>query len=237
MSPDAPRRRRPRCGNNAPEDTVVAYLRVSTDEQAESGAGIAAQRSTIAAEAERRGWSIVDWFADEAISGKGLAGRPGLADALNAVESGRACMLVAAKLDRISRSMADTVNLRERADRFGWNLFTCDLAIDTTTPVGEAMVGNMAVFNQLERRLIGQRTREALAEKRAAGVRLGRPSVLPIEVVQRIVNARAAGQSYPVIAAALNAEGVPTAHGGTQWHPSTVRNVERGQDAAKLRIG
>jgi DNA invertase Pin-like site-specific DNA recombinase len=229
-----PRRRR-RCANNAPVDIAVAYLRVSTEEQAESGAGLAAQRSTITAEADRRGWTIVEWFADEGISGgKGLAGRPGLAAALNAVESGRACMLVAAKLDRISRSMADTVNLRERANRFGWNLFTCDLAIDTTTPVGEAMLGNMAVFNQLERRLIGQRTREALAEKRAAGVRLGRPSVLPVEVVQRIVDARCAGLSYPVIAESLNSEGVPTAHGGRQWHPATVRNVERGQDAAKL---
>jgi DNA invertase Pin-like site-specific DNA recombinase len=96
------------------------------------------------------------------------------------------------------------------------------------------MLGNMAVFNQLERRLIGQRTREALAEKRAAGVRLGRPSVLPVEVVKRIVDARAAGLSYPVIAEALNSEGVPTAHGGKRWYPATVRNVERGQDGAKL---
>lgn len=215
---------------------AVAYLRVSTDEQAESGAGLAAQRTAITAEAERRGWTIVEWFEDAGISGgKGIADRPGLAAAVDAIEAGQASTLVASKLDRISRSVLDTALLTEQARRGGWKLFTCDVAVDTTTPSGEAQAGMMTVFSQYERRLIGQRTREALAEKRAAGVRLGRPSVLPIEVVQRILDERAAGKSYPTIAAELNSAQVPTARGGGIWYPATVRNVERGQDAAQLR--
>lgn len=226
-----PRRRT----RTAPADTVVAYIRVSTDEQAASGAGLDAQRAAIKSEAARRGWTIVGWHADEGISGgKGIEHRPGLAAAVAAVELGDAAGLLAAKLDRISRSVLDTAKLMERARRCGWELVTCDLAIDTSTPAGEATASMMAVFSQLERRLISQRTREALAVKRSQGLRLGRPSALPAAVVERIVTARQAGTSLRGIAAELTADAVPTATGG-RWHASTVRVVLEGQDAARLR--
>lgn len=222
--------------STAPADTVVAYLRVSTDEQVASGAGLDAQRATITAEAARRGWTVVAWYSDEGISGgKGIEHRPGLAAAVAAVELGDAAGLLAAKLDRISRSVLDTAKLMERARSGGWELVTCDLAIDTSTPAGEATASMMAVFSQLERRLISQRTREALAVKRAQGVRLGRPSSLPAEVVQRCADERRAGASFAKIADGLNAAQVPTAQGGAKWYPATVRAVLDGQDAAALR--
>ncbi|MGP4054139.1 recombinase family protein [Mycobacterium sp. 4D054] len=222
----------------APAGTVVAYIRVSTDEQATSGAGLDAQRAAITAEADRRGWTIVAWHADEGISGgKGIEHRPGLAGAVAAVELGDAAGLLAAKLDRISRSVLDTAKLMERARRGGWELVTCDLAIDTSTPAGEATASMMAVFSQLERRLISQRTREALAVKRAQGVRLGRPSKLPTEIVERILADRRAGLSLAKIAAALNSDAVPTAQGGKCWYPATVKAVIAGQDAARIRAG
>jgi DNA invertase Pin-like site-specific DNA recombinase len=142
----APRRRI----RTAPDGTVVAYVRVSTDEQASSGAGLDAQRAAIAAEAERRGWNVVAWTADEGISGgKGVEYRPGLAAAIDVVEAGEAAALIAAKLDRISRSVLDTASLMEQARRGGWELVTCDLAIDTSTPAGEATASMMTVFSQL----------------------------------------------------------------------------------------
>ena len=228
----APRRRT----RIAPEGTVVAYVRVSTDEQAASGAELDAQRIAIEAEAQRRGWTVVGWHADEGISGgKGVEHRPGLAAAIEAVESGRAAGLLAAKLDRVSRSVLDTASLMEQARRGGWELVTCDLAIDTSTPAGEATASMMAVFSQLERRLISQRTREALAVKKAQGVRFGRPSALPREVVARIVAAKAGGASLRTIAAELTTDVVPTAQGGAKWHASTVKAVLDGQDAAEVR--
>lgn len=229
----------PRRGTKtAPAGTVVAYIRVSTDEQAASGAGLEAQRASITAEAERRGWTVVAWYADEGISGgKGVADRPGLAGAIDAIERGEAGGLLAAKLDRVSRSVLHTASLMEQARRGGWELVTCDLAIDTSTPAGEATASMMAVFSQLERRLISQRTREALAVKRAQGIRLGRPSVLPREVVERVIDAKAAGDSLRTIAAALTDDGVPTAQGGAKWHASTVKAVLNGQDAAALAGG
>jgi DNA invertase Pin-like site-specific DNA recombinase len=87
------------------------------------------------------------------------------------------------------------------------------------------MASILATFSQLERRLIGQRTREALAIKRTQGVRLGRPRSLSDEVVSRVVRARGDGQSLRAIASALNDESVPTAQGGAQWHASTVKAV------------
>jgi DNA invertase Pin-like site-specific DNA recombinase len=72
------------------------------------------------------------------------------------------------------------------------------------------MANMLATFAQFERRLIAQRTREALAVKKAAGVRLGRPPVLPASVVRRIQRQRANGDSLRRIAEDLNAAAVPT---------------------------
>jgi DNA invertase Pin-like site-specific DNA recombinase len=85
----------------------------------------------------------------------------------------------------------------------------------------------VSVVAQFERRLLGQRTREALAAKRASGVRLGRPLSLPVAVRERIASERKAGRSLAAIAEMLNDEGVATAQGGRQWWPSTVRAVLR----------
>jgi DNA invertase Pin-like site-specific DNA recombinase len=83
----------------------------------------------------------------------------------------------------------------------------------------------LATFGQFERRLIGQRTREALAAKKAAGVRLGRPPTVPQPVVRRIQRQRARGDSLRAIADGLNEDGVPTAQGGVRWYAATVRHV------------
>jgi DNA invertase Pin-like site-specific DNA recombinase len=123
--------------------------------------------------------------------------------------------------------MLDFTAIMALATRQGWALVALDCAVDTTTPAGEAMANVLATFAQFERRLIGQRTREALAAKRAAGVRLGRPTSLPVAVRRRIVAEREAGRSFAAIARELNAESVPTGQGGRQWWPSTVRAAVR----------
>src|SRR6266567_961706 len=108
--------------------------------------------------------------------------------------------LVVAKLDRLSHSMLDFTALMAKASRQGWALVALDCAVDTTTPAGEAMANVLATFAQFERRLIGQRTREALAIKRTEGVRLGRPPVLPQKVRTRIHAERAEQRSLAAIA-------------------------------------
>jgi DNA invertase Pin-like site-specific DNA recombinase len=100
-----------------------------------------------------------------------------------------------------------------------------DLGVDTTTAAGEMMANVLASFAQYERRIIGQRTRDALAIKRAQGVRLGRPRTLAGDVRARIVAEREEGRSLRAIAAGLDVDGVATAQGGARWYPSTVRAV------------
>jgi len=159
-----------------------------------------------------------------------MAKRPGLASALEQLDADQADTLVVSKLDRLSRSLLDFAALVERSRRNGWTLVALDLAVDTTTPSGEMLANVLAAFAQFERRLIGQRTKEGLAAKRSAGTLkgpIGRPRLLPDDIVERIRRERAAGTSMPKIAAALNTDGIPTAQGGARWWPSTVAKVLR----------
>jgi DNA invertase Pin-like site-specific DNA recombinase len=142
-------------------------VRVSTDEQATSGAGLRAQRGAILAECRRRGWELVETFEDAGYSAKDLR-RPSLQEALRVLESGDASELVVAKLDRLSRSMLDFTGLMAKATKQHWALIALDVAVDTSTATGEAMANMVATFAQLERRLISQRAREALAIRRRA---------------------------------------------------------------------
>jgi DNA invertase Pin-like site-specific DNA recombinase len=203
---------------------VVGYVRVSTDEQSGSGAGLEAQRQAIVTECERRGWKLINVVEDAGWSAKDLK-RPGIQEALKVLKEGDARALVAAKLDRLSRSMIDFTALMATAQKQGWALVALDCAVDTTTPAGEAMANVLATFAQFERRLISQRTKDALAVKKAQGVRIGRPPVMPKGVVARISHMRTKGLSYRAIADRLNADGVPTAQGGKQWYPATVRST------------
>ena len=157
---------------------VVGYIRVSTTEQGDSGAGLEAQRLAIKAEVVRRGWRLVG-IHEDVMSGSTVNGRHGLSEALAAVESGKARTLVVAKLDRLSRSLMDFAALMERSRKKGWSLVALDLGVDTTTPAGEMMASVVASVAQYERRLIGVRTKDAMAVKRSQGVRMGRPRLLP----------------------------------------------------------
>jgi DNA invertase Pin-like site-specific DNA recombinase len=206
---------------------VLGYVRVSTEEQAVSRAGLGAQRAAISAECKRRGWQLVTNLEDAGYSAKDLR-RPAIKAALETLHSGDAGGLVVAKLDRLSRSMLDFTAIMAKAQKQGWALVALDCAVDTTTPAGEAMANVLATFAQFERRLISQRTKEALAAKRASGTLrgpIGRPRAMPDEVVSEIQGARARGMTLPAIAEMLNRDEVPTAHGGKRWYPSTVRAV------------
>jgi len=207
---------------------VLGYVRVSTDEQSNSGAGLEAQRGAILAECERRGWELVELIEDAGYSAKDLK-RPGVQEALRALESGEATALVVAKLDRLSRSMIDFTRIMAEAQKQGWALVALDCAVDTTTPAGEAMAHMLATFAQFERRLISQRTREALAIKKAEGVQLGRPRSMPEELRERIRRMHAAGESLAAIARTLTAERVATAQDGARWYASTVRAALRSE--------
>jgi len=203
---------------------VLAYCRCSTEEQARSGAGIEAQRAAIEQEARRRSWVDVEWLVDDGY-GAGNLDRPGISKALAELQRGEAGVLVAAKLDRLSRSVADFATLLQRSERERWGLVLLDMDLDTTKPSGRLMAHMLSAISEFERRRIGERTKEALAAVRARGTRLGRPPAVPDPVRRRIAGERKRGRSYAAVAERLNRDQVPTAHGGSRWWPSTVRSV------------
>jgi DNA invertase Pin-like site-specific DNA recombinase len=224
----------PYCGERVVKEAttmrVCGYVRVSTQEQSDSGAGLEAQRQAIEAEAARREWELVSVYVDVGVSGKSL-NRPGLADALAAVENGDAAAIIVQKLDRLSRSVHDFAGLMQRAQRRGWALVAMDLAIDTTTPTGGLVANVMASVAEWERRVIGQRTKDALAVVRANGSKSGRPignpnfRPVPAPIVALIRQLRGEGMSYRRLADELNRRQIPTAQGGARWHSKTVYGV------------
>ena len=213
--------RRKKTLRNPQAPRVLCYSRVSTDEQAASGLGLSAQQEALEAEAERRGWSDASFIVDDGQSAVSLD-RPGIQQALAALASGEADVLVAAKLDRLSRSLLDFASLMERSRREGWTLIALDLGVDTSTAAGEMVANVMASFAQFERRLIAERTSAALQAAKRRGQRLGRPISLPNAVRQRIARERAAGMTLQAIADGLNRDGVPTVYGGL-WGASSIQ--------------
>jgi DNA invertase Pin-like site-specific DNA recombinase len=204
---------------------VIGYIRCSTQEQADSGAGLAAQRAAIETAAEAKGWVLVTILEDAGTSGKSTKNRPSLEAAMTLIEAGGADALVVAKLDRLSRSVVDFGRLVERALAAKWSIVLLDMDLDMTTPSGRLIAGVLAQFAQYEREIISQRTKDGLAAKRAEGVSMGRPRTMPDRVVARIRRQHAAGKSLGAIAAGLNDDAIPTAQGGAAWHASTVKAV------------
>lgn len=206
---------------------MIGYLRVSTEEQATTGGGLAAQRARIEAEqASNPAVRITRWLEDDA-SGKTLR-RPAIQEALALLDTGEEDGLVVAHLDRMSRSVYDAAGLIEQALRRGWALVTLDhRGLDMTTPYGKAMAQMAWVFAELERELISQRTRDGMqaliAEDRAAGrpSRFGRAVVIEGPVVDRVQALSRRGVGVSEIARRLNRDGfLNTA--GNPWAPGSV---------------
>lgn len=203
-------------------EKMYGYTRVSTAEQAQGGLGLEAQRAAIETAAKQRRW-VVEYHTDAGVSGKTVG--PELRKVLAQLATGHGDGLVVAKLDRLSRSIINAANIIAAAQKQGWALVVLDLGVDLTTAAGRMVAMNLVNFAQYERELISERTTAALAAKRARGERLGRERLATPGVVRRIVMDRATGLSFARIAAALEAEGIPSPSGRPNWQASTTRRI------------
>lgn len=200
----------------------VGYVRVSTSEQGSSGLGLRAQRDAIRAASSAPSWTLVG-LREEVASGARADNRPVLAELLASMRRGELDGIVVAKLDRLSRSLADFADLLARARREGWNLVALDLGVDLSTPHGEFLAGVMASVAQWERRIIGQRTSEALRALPRER-RNGRPCFSE-DVRVRARALRDRGLTLQGIVEALEAEGVRPPRGGSRLRASTVSRL------------
>lgn len=246
-----PRRRRKR-GATAPaaERLAAIYVRVSTEAQTEETGSLESQEAACRALCAARGYDVAQLYVDAGQSG-GSVDRPALTELRAAVADGSVGVVVVYALDRLSRSQRDTLTLLEEFEHHGAGLAAASQSFDTTTPTGRAMLGMLAVFAELQRAEIRERTRSALRAKRDRGEAVGRtpfglvrsgtgyaadPESWPI--VARILSERGDGRSCQRIADRLNAENVPTptaARGGRRglvtgpgrWHAATVAKLCR----------
>jgi DNA invertase Pin-like site-specific DNA recombinase len=205
---------------------VIGYVRVSTDEQAISGLGLADQEHRIREMAKPHGWRIVQMIRDEGLSA-GTLERPGLYRALALLAAGRADGLVVAKLDRLTRSTVDFGLLLEWFRDAGRTLVLLDLGVDTSTAGGELVANVIASVAQWERGVISERTRAALGALRAQGKPTGRPAVADDQALATRIRAMRddEGLTLRQIAARLNDEDVPTMRGAGKWQPSSIQSA------------
>ena len=217
-------------------ERAVAYYRVSTKQQHRSGLGIEAQRATVARFAEVEGLTIIAEFV-EAETGKGadaLDRRPQLAGALAAARTAK-CAVLVSKLDRLSRDVAFVSGLMAQRVPF----IVAELGRDADP----FMLHLYAALAEKERRLISERTKAALAIRKASGSKLGNPinireagdmgratliaaadeHALCLLPVLRTVKAEGA-ITLAAITIALNDRRVPTTR-GPRWHVSSVANL------------
>ena len=146
--------------------SVAAYIRVSTDEQAEHGISLDAQKNRIMAYCQAQDWEIYEFYCDDGWSGKDLK-RPAVQRLILHAEEKKFDNVVVIKLDRLSRRQKDVLHLIEdvfEPNDIGFKSVT--EPFDTTTPFGKAAIGMMAVFAQLERETIVERIK--IAKKEAA---------------------------------------------------------------------
>jgi site-specific DNA recombinase len=143
---------------------VAAYLRVSTDEQKESGLGIEAQRKRVCAMADVKGWPAPEVYADEGVSGtREPRERPQMTRLLADVRAGKVQAVIVLSLDRLGRRTRIVLDLVESLSAAGVNLVSCKESLDTSTATGAFVLTMFAALAQLERDLIAERTTAARA--------------------------------------------------------------------------
>jgi DNA invertase Pin-like site-specific DNA recombinase len=224
---------------------LVAYLRVSTDRQAEDGLGLDVQRDVIKRWARDHGHRIVAWYEDAGISGaNGIDTRVGLIDALAALRDGRAAGLVVYRLDRLARDLIIQEQLLADLRRGGWPAWSTSaseaayLEDDPGDPSRKLIRQVLGAVSEYERSMIALRLRSGRKRKAdKGGFAYGSPpygqraegrALVPHDDEQRtlarIGELRAEGASYREICTTLDTEGhVPRR--GQHWQPATVRRI------------
>lgn len=209
---------------------AIGYVRVSTDKQADFGVSLEAQAEKIRAMAVVQGVELADVIVDAGESAKSLH-RPGMARLLALVDAGAVQTVIIAKLDRLTRSVADLAELLKRFERRHVSLVSVADSLDTQTASGRLCLNVMMSVSQWEREAIGERTRDAMRHKKASGERVGtlpyghqvaadgvslESNAAEQNVIRLIGELAARGRSTRQIAADLNVRGLTTRR-RTQW--------------------
>lgn len=213
---------------------TIAYLRVSTTSQAESGAGLDAQHDACL----RVAVELAGVYRDEGVSGKtGLDKRPALLEAIATLDKGD--VLIVAKRDRLGRDPLAVAMIEAAVARKGARIVSAaGEGTDSDSPTDILMRRMVDAFAEYERLVIGARTRAALQAKKQRGERTGSipygkrlsdngvdliPDESEQEILSVIFELNGKGLSLRNIASRLTAKGYQSR--GKAWHPQTVSNI------------
>jgi DNA invertase Pin-like site-specific DNA recombinase len=224
---------------------AVAYIRVSSDEQAEAGVSLDAQAAKLRAYSQVRGLELVEVISDPAVSGHTPLGeRAGGRRLLGLVEAGTVEHVLAVKLDRLFRNALNCLQLVEIWSRQGVGLHILDMggnAVDTSSAMGKMFLTMAAGFAEMERNLMAERTKAALERERGerlgghlpygyevvAGSKLLLESEADKKLMARAKRLQRQGLSVRAIAEKLAREGYVTRR-GRPMTKSTVGNLLKG---------
>jgi len=216
---------------------TIGYIRVSTGRQAAEGVSLDAQEAAIRRWAEANGGGELVTFRDAGISGRKASNRPGLRDALAAVEAGAA--LVVYSLSRLARSMPDLFKISETLKRRGGDLVSLTERLDTTGASGKFLFNILGALAEFESAQIAERVMGLWEYKRRRGEKCGGavpfgynvqgkkliPKAGEYEAIQKMIRLRRRGASLRRIAGALEKDGIRRPSGDTKWHPQGVKQI------------
>lgn len=215
---------------------LIAYCRVSTEEQERSGLSLLAQEDRVAKFALALGHEVVEVVVEQSSAKIPMGLREGGSRVLAGIRAGRADGLAILRLDRLTRSLKDLLDIVERSRLEGWSVISASETLDTSTPAGRLVVSVLGMVNQFERETTVERTKEALSELRRQGKRYSHripygyavegdrlvPEPLEQAVIEAVLAARGRGKSWAAVAAETGARGSRT---GRPWEESVLRKV------------
>lgn len=213
---------------------TFAYLRVSTEQQTQSGAGLDAQHDACL----RVAGELAGVYRDEGVSGKtGLDKRPALLEAIAELERGD--VLLVAKRDRLGRDPLVVAMIESAVKRKGARIVSAaGEGTDSDSPTDILMRRMVDAFAEYERLVIGARTKAALQSKKVRGERVGQipygyrceddgktltPDAAEQDIIAQARQLQTEGLSLRAIAARLTALGKTSR--GSAWHPQTIKNI------------
>ncbi|MDR2571748.1 MAG: recombinase family protein [Oscillospiraceae bacterium] len=217
------------------------YVRVSTEEQAQEGFSIRAQQQKLVDYTRIKDWTVYKVYSDEGISGKNITDRPAVKELIEDIESGKIENVLVFKIDRLTRSTKDLINLLELFNEHDCCFNSLMESIDTQTPSGRMFLKIIGIFAEFERENIIERSRLGFERKAREGYSLATRTAsfgydkepkkiqqinkyeaqIVLEVFDMFANKN---MSFLEIAQNLNERGVPTKEKGS-WHSRSIKNM------------
>ncbi|MFH1124542.1 MAG: recombinase family protein [Pseudomonadota bacterium] len=224
--------------------TTIGYVRVSTEDQAKEGVSLDNQKSKIVAYCHLKDLDLSEIIEDAGISAKNLK-RPGVQKVLNLARTKQVDAIVVYKLDRIFRSTTDALETTKLFEKWGVSFHSIEETLDTHSAMGRFFFTLTAALAEMERRIIGERTKAALSHKRSRNEKTGgdvpygydlTPAGILIkneteqEVMRLIRRLNRDRYSLWKICRELEQAGHLTKRENLIWHPQTVSAILKRQD-------